>query len=470
MPIKQKELGDLWITVSIMISFTIYHLIINLSDVARGFLGPLSTFPEVETVAHGMYLWMMGLLYISHKRWREALKKESELNNIMSCTGPAVVLIIDSKRTIKNCNDSIEHVFGFASSEVIGQRTEFLYGDRRTEESVPHEIYSALERVGFHVGEAIGNHKNGTDLFLEIITAEKKGEGGAVLLIKDITERKRNELAVLEAKEAAEKAYREKQKLVEELEQNYARLKELESTRDTLTHMIVHDMKTPLQVLAINADLLEELAGNKLDDIEMKSLNDMRAYCTHLDVMMKSMLDVSRMEGEQLPLSKKFLEPGATLENSIRRLGALKNRHTINVTADKNLPVLEYGQELVERVLLNFFINAIKYSKPQTLIQAEVRKKDGGVIFSVSDRGCGIPPGQLKTVFKKFGQAYNDGSRLKGSTGLGLTFCRLAVEAHGGEVGVQSDEGAGSTFWFSLPASLSQEEEAPEKILSRSVA
>jgi signal transduction histidine kinase len=107
--------------------------------------------------------------------------------------------------------------------------------------------------------------------------------------------------------------------------------------------------------------------------------------------------------------------------------------------------------DVIRRVLENLISNALKFTRSDGTIRVSVQRNVANVTISVSDDGQGIPPDQHKHIFEKFGQT-DSGSEHRHSTGLGLAFCRLAVEAHQGTIGVQSELGKGSTFWFTLPA------------------
>jgi len=106
--------------------------------------------------------------------------------------------------------------------------------------------------------------------------------------------------------------------------------------------------------------------------------------------------------------------------------------------------------DVIRRILENLISNAVKFAKSDGTIRVKVQCNAADVTISVSDDGQGIPPDQHEHIFEKFGQT-ESGVEHRHSTGLGLTFCRLAVEAHEGKIGVQSELGKGSTFQFSLP-------------------
>src|SRR5690606_33094202 len=109
-------------------------------------------------------------------------------------------------------------------------------------------------------------------------------------------------------------------------------------------------------------------------------------------------------------------------------------------------------RQLIRRVLLNLLGNALKFSDDDREVSVVLKPEADGVRVEVTDRGPGIPEDQLGVVFEKFGQASGPRRAVHGS-GLGLTFCKLAIDAHGGAIGVRSSLGTGSTFWFTLPAS-----------------
>jgi signal transduction histidine kinase len=106
--------------------------------------------------------------------------------------------------------------------------------------------------------------------------------------------------------------------------------------------------------------------------------------------------------------------------------------------------------DVIRRILENLISNALKFTKSDGTIRINVERTGADVAISVSDNGEGIPRDQHEHIFEKFGQT-NSGRQHRHSTGLGLAFCRLAVEAHQGKIGVQSEPEKGSTFWFTLP-------------------
>jgi len=141
-------------------------------------------------VVIGFYLFIICLAWMVARHGSRATSKAVELESILSGISLDVLMVVAPDRTIRRCNRSIKHVFGYEIEEVLHQKTSLLYGDRRNDPGRLGEIYSVLEKQGFHVGQATGKKKNGEPIHLEIVTGTLKNSSGAVLLLRDITHRR----------------------------------------------------------------------------------------------------------------------------------------------------------------------------------------------------------------------------------------------------------------------------------------
>ncbi|HQF39833.1 MAG TPA: hybrid sensor histidine kinase/response regulator [Opitutaceae bacterium] len=233
------------------------------------------------------------------------------------------------------------------------------------------------------------------------------------------------------------------------LEANLTRLKELELQRDTLTHMIAHDMRSPLLALQLSVELLAELVPGH--DPEAATLvAAARTGAAQVVEMVSQMLDVSRLESGKMELHREPADLVGIARAAIDTLRPLAAARTLALAGAATAPAAVDG-DLIRRVVVNLVANAIKFTAPSGAIRIEIVPTEGQVRLAVTDDGPGIPPEQHNRIFEKFGQTAA-GAR-QGGSGLGLAFCKMAVEAHGGGIGVESAPGRGSTFWFSLPAS-----------------
>jgi signal transduction histidine kinase len=232
-----------------------------------------------------------------------------------------------------------------------------------------------------------------------------------------------------------------------ELRASFERLRELEHLRDSLTQMIVHDLRSPLTVIGMTLELLGQFVpGDEPGVADL--LTGARRGTQEMAGMIAQLLDISRMEAGQMPLRRlrgDLVELAEAAQQSVAPLAGQRR-----VVLQSAGPVIaSHDGELVTRVLRNLLVNAFKFTPDGTEVRVCLGCDGGEARVTVTDSGGGIPAEDHAKIFEKFGQAGNRTKRQ--GTGLGLAFCKLAVAAHGGRIGVESQVGRGSTFWFTLP-------------------
>lgn len=247
-------------------------------------------------------------------------------------------------------------------------------------------------------------------------------------------------------------------RLNRDLERQNARLIELEQFRSDLVHMIVHDMRAPLTSIIASMRWVEREGGTGLAPPLAEANRIGREGAEELLGMVNDLLDVARMEEGRLDLDQRA-ERVAVLVAAAReatRYLARDRRLEVRVEIPPGLPAVWVDREKVIRVLVNLIGNAIKFTSSGGQIVLSARPLDAGwVDVTVADSGEGIPREDQARIFEKFGQVeVRQGGRTM-STGLGLAFCKLAVEAHGGRISVDSQPGEGARFTFTLPAARS---------------
>lgn len=443
--IQKREIRDLWLAIVIALVLGIYHLLFNIISSVQ-----YISYQYASWVNNLMFFWVLALLWITYRRWRDALHRQRELRNILASISTEVIMVVDSYRRIQMVNESV-NIFGFSPEEVVKKTTDLLYLDRRVDKDRPTEIRESIDKIGFHIGQATGQKRTGETFPLEIVTASLKGREGVVVVIKDITERKRAEEAILQAKQAAESANEEKIKLLVQLNENFQTLKSLESLRDNLTHMIVHDMRNPLQVILSSAQLLEMLNQPKMSEKNRTKIKNILSQAKLLATMINSLLDVSRLESGLLPLDEKVHDLVLLSKDAVEEIGSLAADVQILFEEPGCESSVECDREIMKRVVVNLLTNAIKFSAKGEKIRVAFFHDDSFARLVITDSGPGIAPEYHEKIFEKFWQVDSDKHKEMHSSGLGLAFCKLAIEAHGGTIGVESELGKGAKFWFQIP-------------------
>jgi signal transduction histidine kinase len=237
--------------------------------------------------------------------------------------------------------------------------------------------------------------------------------------------------------------------------------------------LAVHELRTPITMLRGYIEVFEDELGDKLDD-ELKSfMLKMDASAKRLSGFVSNILNVARIENNQLVLHLTEEQWPEVLEASVSdaELRAKVHDKTIEYTIANNLPPVAVDRVSIYEVMNNLLENAIKYSgESKRIVVASTLDKDGNVLTTIQDFGAGIPTSVLPNLFEKFARNHRTRSQVSG-TGLGLYLSKSIVTAHGGQISASSKEGEGSTFGFTLQpyAKLSQEQkDGTNKEITRS--
>jgi signal transduction histidine kinase len=243
------------------------------------------------------------------------------------------------------------------------------------------------------------------------------------------------------------------------LEESYRKLRELEKVRDDLMKMIVHDLKTPLTSVLASLEMALDGDFGVVSEGLRRALGDAEAKAEDLLALIEDLLEVARIEETALELELQPLAPGALIAELVEEWRVRFQQEEAEVSTDvsDDCPVFEADKGLMKRVFSNLIQNAITHagSGVRISLSARVHEDAGGspgVMFTVSDDGPGIPPEYHEVIFRKFERVKNPQLPRARNSGLGLAFCKLVVEAHGGRIWVQSSEGSGSHFHIALPA------------------
>lgn len=238
--------------------------------------------------------------------------------------------------------------------------------------------------------------------------------------------------------------HRQRRELVDQFEA----LRRLESLRDSFTHMVAHDMRGPLTGILASLELSLADLPPACQGLRRK-LELAHAGATQLSGMITQMLELSRMESGLMPVRPERCDLALLVQAAAAAHGAARGRRRLVLDLPGPVPAW-CDPGLLDRVLANLMGNALKFTQEDGAVTVAARRSGGLARVEVRDDGPGIAPEHRQRIFEKFHQA-PCGVRAHGA-GLGLAFCKSAILAHHGEIGVDTEPGAGCTFWFTLPA------------------
>ncbi len=317
---------------------------------------------------------------------------------------------------ITSWNRAAEGLYGYSAEETIGRSISFLYPTGQS-----GELSVILEKIGR--GEPIEHYdtvrmrKDGTIVSVSVsvspIWDAAGGVVGAATIARDITDRKR-----------------------------------ADQFREEYVSLISHDLRAPLTIAQGQGQMLQR--STEPGSSQRRSADAIVAAAKRMNVMIQDMVDSARMEAGQLRIEPRPVNVEPFIREMLERVAAgAVDVGRIRTEIETGLPPAAADPERLERILTNLLTNALKYSEPGTEVLLKVGRSGDQILTSVADKSAGIGKEDLPHLFERFYRAR--GARKAEGAGLGLYITRMLVEAHGGQIGVESDPGSGSTFHFSLP-------------------
>lgn len=379
------------------------------------------------------------------ERTQELKRRESQLMATISSSLDAIV-IMDHDGNIIEFNSAAESTFGYQKREVIGQcLSEYLIPSEYRETHDKGMKRYLATGSGTIIGQRIevkAKKKDGSVFPVELaIEATHDGENTLfVSFMRDITGRKEQENALIQAKDDAEKANKAKS--------------------DFLATMS-HEIRTPMNGVIGMTSLLQDTDMTEEQDHFVQIIKESGESLLRLinDILDYTKIEVGKLELEEIPFD--LIE----LCESVVSLMAGKAHEKHLEFGSIISPDIEgiYSSDFgrIRQVLLNLVNNAIKFT-PEGTIVLRVYGVKSGIQFEIEDSGIGIDASHMDRLFKRFSQVDASTTRQYGGTGLGLAICKLIVETLGGTIGVNSQPGQGSTFWFNLPLTRIDMDHIPE--------
>lgn len=233
--------------------------------------------------------------------------------------------------------------------------------------------------------------------------------------------------------------------------------KELDSLREDLTSMIYHDLRSPLANIVSSLDVVADMVPQEGRDTVLSILKIAENSTERIQRLVSSLLDVSRLESGQPVADQKAVDALVLIGKALKDVetSVKGRRQTIIEDLPRELPSIWVDEDMARRVFVNLLENSSKYAPAEGKIEVGARAVDGWAHFWVKDDGPGIPPSEQERIFDKFTRLR--GKNKAGGLGIGLAFCRLAVQGHGGRIWIESESGNGAIFHFTFPLATKEQ-------------
>lgn len=229
-------------------------------------------------------------------------------------------------------------------------------------------------------------------------------------------------------------------------------LAEAARRKQELVSMVAHDLRTPLTSVQLALSLLKMRATTeKMSDNSIKQLNTAEHSTRMLLNLIMDLLDIEKMEAGKMVMDKADTVLQQACDEAVDSVEQFARKHKVELEVVDTAQVIYADHDRIVRVLINLLGNSIKFSPEGSKITIDSEALDDCTEVRVSDQGRGIPPEFVDKIFDRFQQVNPGDKQEKKGSGLGLAICKAIVEGHDGEIGVVSELGKGSTFWFRIP-------------------
>jgi NtrC-family two-component system sensor histidine kinase KinB len=370
----------------------------------------------------------VGVLAAEYNRMAERIRqlRSSDMGKLLvaqQTTEAAIdslydpVIVTDGEGRVTKLNPAAEEIFG-SENENTGRHVGELARDARIAGAVAEALESQRPVAGEGMSSVLPLAVDGSERAFRLRTTPMRDNGhrllGAVTILEDITH-----------------------------------LREIDRLKSEFIATASHELRTPLTSVQMGVHLLLEGALGELTDNQIEVLQACRQDCERLDKLMRDLLDLSRIEAGESEPQLATVSARDLLTTAVKELRPQVEAKGLKLSVDApvELAWVSVDRLQIERVISNLVINALRHTK-QGEIKISAEQRDNHVAVSVSDTGSGIPTEYLPHIFDKFVQVPDAPT---GGAGLGLTISKSIVEAHGGQISVQSQVGRGTTFTFTLP-------------------
>ncbi|MCF6148834.1 MAG: response regulator [Candidatus Kuenenia sp.] len=379
------------------------------------------------------------------------------INNMMDC-----MIVARDDGIIKTVNKTTLNLLDYAEEELLGQPIEMVFGRNVfTKKGFLCDeggIHTLLEKGSVCNVEKTFVTKYGKEIpVLCSYSVMRDTQGnieGIVYVALDITERKYFEHELEEKQNKLELRTQELRELLKKTEATNLLLLESNKAKSKFLSTMSHELRTPLNGILGLADILTGKYFGELNSKQMEYVKQINDCGKHLLALISDILDVAKIDAGAMELEISEISPDEFINATVAMVSTQFNKKKIkvNIVVDKKILVIIADRRKCKQIMFNLLSNACKYTPEGGQVEIKAYKKaDSEIRVEVTDTGIGIEEKDIDKIFSEFYQAEQVRDEQLGGTGIGLALTRRLVELHGGNIGVKSSPGKGSSFWFTLP-------------------
>jgi PAS domain S-box-containing protein len=352
---------------------------------------------------------------VFHEMARSLNEASGRMRGVIDCMPLALVTVKDDG-TIDSINPGVRTYFGIGEKDAVGKPITCLFVEHQLASDF---IQNLQQQAQIHSVERIAKRSNGDSFPVEISVSEFTIVEGHrwLITIEDVTE-----------------------------------IREAQRIKQELTAIVSHELRTPLTSMQVFLTALSVGAYGEFNSGMEKRVVGIQRSVQRLVRLINDLLDSEKMSAGQLSINCERVNLAESISSAVDSVRELAEGQKVKLETDIADDVEVLGDvDRLAQVVVNLLSNAIKFSPTNSQIALVASKTDNNVRVSVTDHGPGIPQEYQEVIFERFQQVVYKGSKRKQGTGLGLSLSKYIIEQHHGEIGLTSESGKGSTFWFQLP-------------------
>jgi len=374
---------------------------------------------------------------LSRRRVAEQGLAESEhrFSLLLQHVKDYAIFMVDVEGRVVTWNRGAEQIKGYNAQEIIGRPISVFYTDEDIKKKMPEDNLRKAAEMGSFESVGLRKKKDGSVFYADVVFTCLRNDSGVITgyvkITKDITEQ---------------------MKAADEMKHSLQREKDLNEMKSRFVSLASHEFKTPLSVILSSTSLIDKYSAPEMADKRQRHIHRIKSNVKNLRQILGDFLSLEKLEEGVVrnnPSAVDIVELGEEVITDLEE--SCKSGQKIDLEISGEPRIVAVDVHLLHNILNNLLSNAVKYSPEYAPVRFVIEFLPGGIRFTVTDSGIGIPPAELGHLFERFFRASNT-SGISG-TGLGLSIVKKYLDLMGGQIEVASERGKGTTFIIAIPVS-----------------